>query len=238
MTEDAVDPQQLNAPIMWNTNYNCYTSAFRRFKSSWSHVYELSVASGAQVYNLKTLQHGILQVKINDAAAAKIHECSEHLLVIIASDYFENFFSARLGGRVTSSQVSPLIMFYPNLMFTDEDNASVEISMSCPFIQSTDEELSSCISLVTTKPAFVIELQIDERTSNRVITFPEADSNEKLWNSMSDGLNKVTVQTASEEEEEEKEERLKRHFIVVLKELPTGCFISSFYYRQMRTGYS
>jgi hypothetical protein len=153
--------------------------------------------------------HGNLTVKINAAAAEQI---PEKLLIIINSDYFENFFCHHLGGRVTNSQSSPLIFFYPQLQFQGE--AEIEILTPCSFVQKTDEELSSKVSLATPTSQFVLEI------SDKIVTYPEHDG--RMWNRLIEVCDKVTVVRGEDS---------KRYFKIVLKELPTCCFVSSYFYR-------
>jgi hypothetical protein len=185
--------------------------SYGRFKEAWSHVYELPAAEGS--YELRTIMNGNIVVKINALAADEI---PEKLLVVISSDYFENVHSGHLGGRVTSSQVSPVMFFYPPLQL--KEGARVEIFTSCEFIQRTDEELSEKMCLATCKQdEFVLEV------NEKVVTYSEANGG-RLWNTLDQRCEKVTV--------ERREEDSKRVYKIVLEEsLPKCCFISSYFYR-------
>jgi hypothetical protein len=194
---------------LWNKEYNCYTVSYGRLESSWSHVYELPAIEGS--YEIQTVRNGIIVFKINAAAAEQI---PEKLLVIVNSDYFENHFCHQLGGRVTSAQSSPVLLFYPPIKF--EDGAKLEVLTICSFIQMSDEELSSKVSLATVNSDFQLKV------NDKVVTYPEADG--RKWNRLDASCNKVTVETGDD---------AQRYFKIVLEELPTCCFVSSYFYRMM-----
>lgn len=80
----------------------------------------------------------------------------------------------------------------------------------------TDEELSSKVSLATVNSDFQLKV------NDKVVTYPEADG--KKWNRLDASCDKVTVETGDD---------AQRYFKIVLEELPTCCFVSSYFYRMM-----
>ena len=94
-----------------------------------------------------------LESEIMDLAAESLLVDEDALTVTISFDYFDNFWSAKMGGRVSSCQGTPVLFFEPSgVVFGG--GAQLEVRVPCALKLGTDEEVSRLLKLFSTTTAF------------------------------------------------------------------------------------